>query len=314
MGWDRIFYFAATLMTLNLIMTLLFFKADEQDKKINKSLKEEITHALHNIKEALSDYRFVLFLVIVIGFWTMYNQLFYTLPTFVHDWMDTSIVYDKVYAFSPWLAKTIGNSQGIIPPEVMTDIDALYIILFQILVSWAVMKMKPINAMMTGFLICAIGLGLTFMQHNPMYLFITVLVFSIGEMASSPKITEYISKIAPKDKIALYMGCSFIPMAGGNYFAGWLSGDLYGRLSDKAELLSTDLINRGINIPTISEQFTKTDLFELGQNTLNMSSKEMTQYLWETYNPSSIWMVFVSIGVGCFLLLFLYNKFILKEN
>lgn len=56
-------------------------------------------------------------------------------------------------------------------------------------------------------------------------------------MSSSPKITEYIGKIAPRDKVALYMGCSFLPMAGGNFFAGILSGGVYGSMSDKITLL-----------------------------------------------------------------------------
>jgi proton-dependent oligopeptide transporter, POT family len=30
-------------------------------------------------------------------------------------------------------------------------------------------------------------------------------------MAGSPKVTEYIGRIAPKDKIALYMGCAYLP-------------------------------------------------------------------------------------------------------
>ncbi len=313
-GWEYVFFGASAIILLNMLLTLILFKPAPIKSTINKTFAEEIRQIFRNIAVALSDIKFVVFLLIVVGFWTMYNQLFFTLPTFIHDWMNTAIVYDKIYNLWPWLAETIGTNEGTIAPEIMTDLDALYIVIFQLLVSWGVMKWRPINAMITGFLICAIGLGLTFMQHNPMYLFITILIFGIGEMASSPKITEYIGKIAPKDKMALYMGCSFIPMAGGNYFAGWLSGGVYARLSDKAVLLRNELNTQGFEVPRISEEFTKNDLFSLGMEKLGMNYHEMTQYLWETHHPSSIWIIFTSIGVFCSFMLLLYDRFILKTR
>lgn len=313
-GWQYVFFSASVITLLNMVITLVLFRPEKLNKTEKIPLKDEIKKILKNIGTALSDIKFVLFLLIVVGFWTMYNQLFFTLPTFIHDWMDTSIVFDKIHSFWPWLANAIGTKEGTIAPEVMTDLDALYIVIFQLLVSWGVMKWRPVNAMMTGFLICSIGLGLTFMQHNPMYLFITILIFGLGEMAGSPKITEYIGKIAPRDKMALYMGCSFIPMAGGNYLAGWLSGGVYARLSDKAMLLREELTGKGFNVPELSDAFTKNDLYAFGMEKLNMSNGEMTQYLWNTYNPSSIWIIFTSIGVFCFLMLFLYDRFILKKQ
>lgn len=312
-SWSNLFYFSAGLMLINAIITLLFFKKDINDTRKKEPLGHEIKQMVKNIGVALSDIRFVVFLLIVVGFWTMYNQLFYTLPVYFQDWMDTSIVYDAIHNIWPWLAERLGTPQGTIPPEIMTNLDAMYIILFQLLVSWALMKWRPVNSMMTGFLISSIGLGLTFMQSNPMYLFITILIFGIGEMASSPKITEYIGKIAPKDKVALYMGCSFLPMAGGNYLAGWLSGGLYGEMSDKAVLLGRELTARGISVEPLSDSFTKTDLYEMGQQVLGMDMKEMTNYLWDTYEPSNIWMIFTGIGIACFVLLFLYDKFLLKK-
>lgn len=313
-SWSNVFYFAAALMIINGLLTLLFFDKDEASEKKGISVGQEIKQVIKNIGVALSDGKFVVFLFIIVGFWTMYNQLFYTLPVYIADWMDTSIVYDKIYQFWPWLARNAGTPEGTIAPEMMTNLDALYIIIFQLLVSWGVMKWRPVNAMMTGFLVSAIGLGLTFMQSNPMYLFITILVFGLGEMASSPKITEYIGRIAPKDKVALYMGCSFLPMAGGNYLAGWLSGGLYGEMSDKSVLLTKDLLSRGIEVPEISDAFTKTDLFIIGQDALEMNGGELTKYLWETYNPSDIWIVFTGIGIGCFVMLFMYDKLLLKKT
>ncbi|HCC31859.1 MAG TPA: hypothetical protein DEQ03_17675, partial [Marinilabiliales bacterium] len=40
-------------------------------------------------------------------------------------------------------------------------------------------------------------------------------------IVSYSKVTEYIGRIAPKDKIALYMGCAYLPVTFGNLLAGF---------------------------------------------------------------------------------------------
>jgi dipeptide/tripeptide permease len=55
-----------------------------------------------------------------------------------------------------------------------------------------------------------------------------LLTFAIGEMMASPTSQEYVGRIAPADKKALYMGYYFVAMALGNLFGGILSGELYG--------------------------------------------------------------------------------------
>jgi proton-dependent oligopeptide transporter, POT family len=311
-SWSLVFIMSTAVILINLLLVILFFRepAHEQNKT---SLAESLKIVFKNIFLALSDRKFLLFLIIVVGFWTMYNQLFYTLPVFIDQWMDTSIVYDKLYNIWPWFAEKVSNGKGAINPEMLTNIDAMYIVLLQVLVSYSIMKLKPLHAMMGGFLVCSIGIGLTFMFSNPMYLFVTILIFGLGEMAGSPKISEYIGRIAPKDKVALYMGCSFLPMAGGNFFAGLLSGNVYQRMSDKVSLLQYDLKSRGIIVPELSDNFTQTDLFAKASEVMNMDNSAITEYLWNTYNPGSIWLVFTSIGAATVVLLFLYDRFVLSR-
>ena len=58
-----------------------------------------------------------------------------------------------------------------------------------------------------------------------------LFVFAVGEMMSSPTSQEYVGRIAPGDKKALYMGYYFVAIALGNLFGGILSGELYGSLA-----------------------------------------------------------------------------------
>jgi MFS family permease len=203
---------------------------------------------------------------------------------------------------------------GTIAPERLTNMDAFYIIVFQILVSSFVMRFRPLNAMMGGILVCSIGIGLWFITQNGLYLFISLLIFGLGEMASSPKISEYIGRIAPQDKVALYMGCSFIPLAGGNFIAGLLSGGVYTAMADKITLLKNEVVARGLVVPDISDSFTQNDYLNRASQLMGMDQSAITNYLWNTYHPSRIWMVFSGIGVATVLALFLYDRLWLRRK
>jgi len=223
-NWEYVFDMSAVVILINLVLVIIFYKEPLVEKK-KESLLKSMGTIFRNLASVLKDTRFFIFLIIIVGFWTMYNQLFYTLPVFIEQWMDTSVIFNFMESFSPRLAGAIGTSEGTIAPEMLINIDALYIVLFQVAVSALVMKYKPLGTMISGILISSIGVGLWFISSNPFYLFITLLVFALGEMMSSPKILEYIGRIAPKDKVAMYMGAYYLPMAGGNFCAGMLSGD-----------------------------------------------------------------------------------------
>ncbi|MFO8087167.1 MAG: hypothetical protein R6T91_05075 [Bacteroidales bacterium] len=168
--------------------------------------------------------------------------------------------------------------------------------------------------MISGFIIASIGISLSFAFNSPQFIIVAIFIFAVGEMASSPKINEYIGRIAPEDKVALYMGASFIPMAGGNLFAGFISGGVYGKMSDKINLLSQDLRQRGFHVPELSEEFTKNDLLRMGSEKLQMTQTELTAYLWETYQPGKIWIILLSIGLATAFLLFLYDYFLMRRK
>eukprot|EP00825_Cyclidium_porcatum_P005979 TRINITY_DN12935_c0_g1_i1.p1 TRINITY_DN12935_c0_g1~~TRINITY_DN12935_c0_g1_i1.p1 ORF type:complete len:274 (-),score=7.60 TRINITY_DN12935_c0_g1_i1:157-978(-) len=167
---------------------------------------------------------------------------------------------------------------------------------------------------LVGSEMCIRDRALWFVTQNGMYLFLSIMIFSFGEMASSPKVSEYIGRIAPKDKTALYMGTSFLPLAGGNFFAGILSGDVYTKMSDKIYLLKTEVAARGLKIPEISDSFTQTDYINTAAKMMGMNSQQLTHYLWNTYHPSQIWMVFSGIGALTGVMLLLYDKLLLKSK
>lgn len=310
-SWNYVFYISMLTMSVNYAITLLFFK-DPVKKEGNISVGQSIGKAFSNIAEALSNWKYLLFLFIMILFWTAFNQLYYSFPVFVDQWVDTGTIYNGLHSVWPWLAEIIGTEQGTISAVTLSSMDAFFIIVFQLAVSALVMSFRPLAAMMGGILVLAGGVGLMFSTQSGWLILLGILIFSLGEMASSPKFTEYIGRIAPHDKKALYMGTSFLPIAAGHQLAGWISGGPFERISDKFYLLRKEVISRGIEIPEISDTFSKNDFFSEAAVRMNMTQPELTQYLWSNLHPHNIWYVFSGIALLAVVLLWLYDRFILK--
>lgn len=310
--YDYVFYASAIIMLFNFVM-LLFYKEPKREKS-NLSLGKSLKNVFSNIAVALSDIKLVIFLVLVAGFWTMYNQLFFTLPVFITQWVDTGSVYNffvSLGSFGKFFTDNYATGAGVMDAEFITNCDALFIILFQILISTLVMKRKTLSTMTGGIVVCSIGMALTLLTQDVLFTIAAIFIFAVGEMSSSPKITEYIGSIAPKDKVALYMGCSFLPVFLGNFFAGIISGNVYGAMSDRHTLAIRAVQQKGGILP---EELSKTEYFEQAAALYNMNGAEFKQYLWETYDPSQIWVVILAIGLASAVGLFLYDKYLLKSK
>jgi proton-dependent oligopeptide transporter, POT family len=54
-------------------------------------------------KMKLGNKPFMMYLLIMTGFWTVYLQIFITLPVYVRDFVDSSDLVSLIYTISPWL-------------------------------------------------------------------------------------------------------------------------------------------------------------------------------------------------------------------
>ncbi|MDM1378936.1 MFS transporter [Myroides marinus] len=265
-GWKIIFIQAAIVIAINLIVVLFFYKESKVEKpkdSIGKAIKDSVL----GIFEALKDVRLGILLLLMIGFWTMFNQLFNTLPNFIEDWVNSAVLSEWINENVPFLG-TLLTQNGQVKPEWFTNIDSFMIIICQVSISYFVTKMRHINAVIRGALIASIGVGLTFYTHNPLFTILGTMIFSIGEMMSSPTVSSFISLITPKGKDGLYQGTYFLPVAASYFVTDFISGNLYQSWSDKLSLLKTEMATRNVPMPEVvsHEQF-----IEQGAKTLNMS-------------------------------------------
>jgi POT family proton-dependent oligopeptide transporter len=93
-----------------------------------------------------------------------------------------------------------------------------------------VQRFRPIPAFLSGLIVAAVGFGVLGYAaiSVPALVFLGILLFAFGEMITSPRIQEYITWLAPKEKAGLYMGCNFLATCIGGLTSGVYTF-LYGR-------------------------------------------------------------------------------------
>jgi dipeptide/tripeptide permease len=312
-GWNFVFMLSIVAIAINFLITMLFFREPKREKS-SDSLVQSIIQPFMNIYITLINWRYAMFLIIMSIFWAAFNQLYYTFPIFVDDWVNTATIYRGIHSVLPSFANLIGTPSGTISAVTLSSMDSFFIIAFQIVVSAFVMRFKPLNAMMGGIFVLAFGLFLMFGVQSGWIVLFGLLIFGLGEMSSSPKFTEYVGSIAPSDKKALYMGSSFLAIALGHQIAGFLSGAPYEKVADKLFLLKAEVLKRGLSVPEISDSFTKTDYLNEAARQMNFSQQQLTDFLWTNYHPNSIWIIYSSVALSAVVLLFLYDRFILPRK
>lgn len=320
MGWGLSLGISAGWVVLNLLWNLGAKGSDDAPWYARKA--------------RVGNWPFVLYLLILSGFWASFNQIFITLPEYIRDFVDTSDMVRAAGIFGPGFVNFLASvnidqlsteivrlahehgavnaaqAQQIffelvhykvrvpveeisatftqlaamggtidtnsvtaiaeewalkyrqVNPEYIVNIDAGSIVIFQILVSYVIQRWKPFPVLVVGTIVAGTGIALNSIAVTGALTFFAILVFAFGEMIASPKSQEYVAKIAPKNKTALFMGYYFVSIALGNLFGGILSGWGY-------EVLAK-----------------------------------------EQLKPGLMWMLFGAIGVATALALLAFNKFV----
>ncbi len=184
--------------------------------------------------------RYLIFLVLMAFFWTSFNQIFMTLPEYIRDYADTS---DLINSLSPIAGSVTNFAQrigfdtsewgravleyGQVKPEHLINLNALGIIVGQVAIAYSVRRLQPLSTIILGSFITVISFLLYLIGRGGWIIVIAILVFSVGEMLASPRSKEYAGRIAPPEKVGMYMGYFYWCVALGNLFGGLLSGGLY---------------------------------------------------------------------------------------
>jgi MFS family permease len=230
MSWDYVFYTAAISIAIMFLITIFFYKEPQRDLE-GITLRQKF----RDIGIALSDYKFVIFLIILgLFYWMPFWSFINITAVYINDFLDTAKLYNNVSSvIGAGITKALiaSETNGVwrINAEAISN-TGYVIILFQVLISRVFEKRKAIPSFLTGILFASLGfiiLGISAKSANWL-VFLGVFIFAIGEMVASPRIQEYIMWIAPKEKAGLYMGTNFLAIFVGALLSGLYTG-LMGR-------------------------------------------------------------------------------------
>jgi len=177
--------------------------------------------------------RYLVFLLLMAGFWTSFNQIFMTVPEYIRDYVNTDDLMGIVETCVAWFGSDVSTwnrallENGQIKPEYLINLNAGAIIFFQVLISWVVRKTSPLASIILGVAVTVVSFFVYLISHSGWVIVAAILVFSVGEMLASPRSKEYAGRIAPPDKVGMYMGYFYWCVALGNLFGGLLSGVAY---------------------------------------------------------------------------------------
>ena len=196
-----VFVLSGVMVVFNVAILFVMFRNPVEPQK-----DLSVLNAVKRLIPALRDKKFITLLLIYSGFWFMfvYNHTFLPVSMAQFGKMPEGFRY-------AWLA-VINPGTIIILGPFLAKMVAPY---------------KSLNLLMTGIIIFSIGLIINGFSRTPLFFVVGIIIFSIGEFIAHPGFIAYVSKIAPKDTVAIYMACIFLSTGLGQLIGGITHGVWY---------------------------------------------------------------------------------------
>jgi dipeptide/tripeptide permease len=229
-SWDLAFMAAAAAVVLMLLITIFFYEEPERDI-------EGITlgQKFREIATALGDLKLTSLLILLGAFfWLPFWCFFNLCAVYVDGNIDTARLYESMAAvlgagIAGFFSQVDDAGTRRILGETISHTGWIIMVL-QVLVSSVSQRFRAMPVFLFGLLLISVGfvvIGLANISA-PAIIFLGIVIFAVGEMASSPRIQEYITWIAPKEKAGMYMGMNFLSVMIGAAFSGVTYTSLYG--------------------------------------------------------------------------------------
>jgi dipeptide/tripeptide permease len=229
-SWNYAFIAAAVAIGLMLLITILFYKEPKREIE-GVTLKQKFG----DLGVALSDVKFASFLVLLgVFFWLPFWAFFNLLAVYIDRSLDTAKLYlDIKGVLGTGVANFFSRADETGTRRILGETisqSGFLIMILQFFVSRTFERFKTIPTFLFGLTVGAAGfVVLGYARIGAVgWVFLGILLFALGEMISSPRIQEYITWIAPKEKAGLYMGSNFLALGIGGGLSGVVYSSLYG--------------------------------------------------------------------------------------
>ncbi len=318
MDWKFVFIACACIIACNFILLLTYKEPGKEERLALAAQRAKEgapkTSLAADTWHELCRPELFTFLAIFTGFYFMFNSLFDVLPLHLDDWVDTRDIVTSVSSVinikNPVVSFVciLDKAGERIQPEGLLNVNSGMIMITCFFFAWLSSKMKILRSIALGTAIASCALCFIGLANTGWLALFSVAVFSVGEMLSSPKFSEYVgSHLAPSDKKAMYLGLGQMSFAIGSTIEGKLGPFLYDHFASKdriaRQLLSTD---HGFSADAVQaiphgEAFAK--LVEVtGQN-----ADALTKTLYHSHSVGNIWFIMAAVGFVTAALILIYG-------
>lgn len=317
LGWDQIFFACAGIISLNFLLLLTYKEPDKEQRlahraKVKSGEIKEAALWKDSLRE-LTRPLLLWYVFLFSGFWFMLMIFWDVAPLYFRDWVDTAPLVARWFGENgtdnPVAIFILGLTPDgkAITPVGLVSYNALLIMTICFIIAGLSAKLKATNSMAIGTFLASgalIGLG---MFNIAWIIVIAIVMFSIGEMLSSPKSSEYLGNIAPHNKKAMYLGFTQLPIGIGWTLESFLGPYLYGQWASKEQISRKTLADLGMPLPDIDaipggEAFDKLLAYS------HSTADAMTSQLYATHNIGLLWYLMAFVGVVSGVGMYIYGK------
>jgi dipeptide/tripeptide permease len=228
-----IFAVAAAASVVAFFVVMLTYREPAADANALAKPKRSVGRILLDMVLVLRSGRFTLYLVVMTGFYFLYNQVYNVFPLYLKKVVETNPAMDLYTAANPFV-----------------------IVCFQLLISRKFGKMKPIRSMVAGTIVIAVAMfinvlpiysvgGIRAVTANwlplaSIFFILTVALVALGELFTSPRMYEYIGALAPKGQEGLFLGYANLPLALGAILSGPFGAYIFNEVMSKGATTRPD--------------------------------------------------------------------------
>lgn len=325
MDWQYVFLSCAAIISLNFLL-LLTYKEPGLDERLahEKELKESKVVRKSLARETLEELKkpeLLAFLAIFTGFYFMFNALFDVLPLHIDDWVDSRDVVGTVSKVVNIENPVVGfvfildKAKERIQPEGLLNLNCGMIMFTCFFFAWLSSKMKILRSIALGTSLAATALCLIGLSNMGWFALAAIAVFSVGEMLSSPKFSEFVGvHLAPSDKKAMYLGLSQMSFAFGSTLEGKLGPLLYHHFASKDVFAREMLVDKGYLDVQAAASVPNGEAFKTLLAHVGGSADQLTLQLYQAHNVGEMWYMMAAVGFVTATLILVYGSWLTKRR
>ncbi|MBX3184985.1 MAG: MFS transporter [Polyangiaceae bacterium] len=316
-GWQQVFFVCVGIIALNFLL-LITYKEPLKEERLarQKAIKEgklkQDNLFADSIKEIKKTHVWV-YLAIFSGFWFMFNALFDVLPLHIKEWVNTEHIVSDLFGPGGTQNSVFKFLLGMNPegtavnPEGMLNLNAGLIMVTCFFFAYLSGKMRATTSIVVGTLLATLAMFLSGYSTLGWLSVIAILVFSTGEMLSSPKFNEFIGNFAPKGKKGMYLGFSQIPVGVGWTLEGFIAPRLYDAFASKERFSKELLAERGMSAADI-KAIPGGEAFHTLVKFTGEDHHDLTRLLYESHDIGMMWTIMGGIGIISAILIWQYGR------